>query len=65
MSMARVVGVHGAFHELWGPNQVAGRWLPARRDGLTHAATDLPSDDFAIVFYGDLFVTSQLTRCFS
>ncbi len=53
--MARVVGVHGAFHELWGPNQVAGRWLPALRDGLTHAGVDLPADDFTIAFYGDLF----------
>ena len=53
--MARVVGVHGAFHELWGPNQVAGRWLPALRDGLMHAGTDLPASDFTIAFYGDLF----------
>jgi hypothetical protein len=32
--VARVVGVHGAFHELWGPHQIAGRWIPALRDGL-------------------------------
>ena len=53
--MTRVVGVHGAFHELWGPNEVAGRWLPAIRDGLWHADTDLDADDFAMAFYGDLF----------
>jgi pimeloyl-ACP methyl ester carboxylesterase len=53
--MAKVVGVHGAFHELWGPNQVAGRWLPALRDGLALADADLDADDFRIAFYGDLF----------
>ncbi len=53
--MARVVGVHGAFHELWGPNQVAGRWYPALRDGLTLAGSDLEAHDFTIAFYGDLF----------
>jgi hypothetical protein len=53
--VAKVVGVHGAFHELWGPNQVAGRWLPALRDGLTLAGADLAPQDFTVAFYGDLF----------
>ena len=53
--MAKAVGVHGAFHELWGPNQVAGQWLPALRDGLALAGTDIAADDFTIAFYGDLF----------
>jgi hypothetical protein len=53
--MARVVGVHGAFHELWGPNELAARWLPAVRDGLWHADTELATDDFGVAFYGDLF----------
>ena len=53
--MAQIVGVHGAFHELWGPNEVAGRWLPAIRDGLWHADVELDADDFAVAFSGDLF----------
>src|SRR5258706_228666 len=53
--MAQIVGVHGAFQELWGPNEVAGRWLPAIRDGLWHADVQLGADDFAVAFYGDLF----------
>ncbi len=53
--MTRVVGVHGAFQELWGPNEVAARWLPAIRDGLWHAGIELDADDFAVAFYGDLF----------
>ncbi len=53
--MARVVGVHGAFNELWGPNEIGGRWLPAVRDGLWHADVDISADDFSVAFYGDLF----------
>lgn len=54
--MTKVVGVHGAFHELWGPHQVAGRWVPALRDGLALAgASDLDPADVTMAFYGDLF----------
>jgi len=53
--MARIVGVHGAFHQLWGPNQLKSRWLPAVRDGLRHATQDVADDDFAMAFYGDVF----------
>ncbi|MET0326348.1 MAG: hypothetical protein ABW219_14080 [Ilumatobacteraceae bacterium] len=53
--MSTVVCVHGAFHELWGPHQIAGRWVPALRDGLTLAGTDVDPDEVAVVFYGDLF----------
>ena len=42
--MARVVGVHGAFHELWGPHQIAGRWIPALRDGLALAGADVAAE---------------------
>jgi hypothetical protein len=53
---AKVIGVHGAFHELWGPHQVAARWLPALRDGLWLAdGPTLDDDDFSVAFYGDLF----------
>lgn len=53
--VARVVGVHGAFHQLWGPNQIKSRWLPALQDGLVHAGTQIDPDDFAVAFYGDVF----------
>lgn len=55
--MARIVGIHGAFHQLWGPNQIASRWLPAVRDGLWHADVTIKPSDFRAAFYGDLFRT--------
>ncbi len=53
--MARIVLVHGAFHELWGPNELKARWLPALRDGLWHHGADIDADDVGVCFYGDLF----------
>ena len=53
--MARIVIVHGAFNELWGPNELKARWLPAVRDGLWHHGAQVDADDVAICFYGDLF----------
>ncbi len=53
--MARIVIVHGAFNELWGPNELKARWLPAVRDGLWHHGVGVESDDVAVCFYGDLF----------
>jgi pimeloyl-ACP methyl ester carboxylesterase len=53
--MAQVVLVHGAFNELWGPNEIAGRWVPALRDGLWHAGADIDPSEVAVAFYGDLF----------
>lgn len=58
--MSRVVLVHGAFNELWGPHEIAARWVPALRDGLWHHGTDLADaglglDDIGVAFYGDLF----------
>ncbi|HTU37278.1 MAG TPA: hypothetical protein VMF35_04620 [Acidimicrobiales bacterium] len=53
--MARVVLVHGAFNELWGPNELKARWLPAVRDGLWHHGVDLAEEDLSVCFYGDLF----------
>src|SRR5580704_7042289 len=53
--MARIVLVHGAFNELWGPNELKARWLPAVRDGLWHHGVELADDDVAVCFYGDLF----------
>lgn len=53
--MSTIVGLHGAFHQLWGPHEVAARWVPAIRDGLWHADVTIDPDDVAIAFYGDLF----------
>jgi pimeloyl-ACP methyl ester carboxylesterase len=53
--MARVVLVHGAFNELWGPNELKSRWLPALRDGLWHHGVEVADHDVAVCFYGDLF----------
>ncbi len=53
--MARIVIVHGAFNELWGPNELKARWLPAVRDGLWHHGVEVEADDVGVCFYGDLF----------
>lgn len=53
--MARIVLVHGAFNELWGPHELASRWTPALRDGLWHHGVEIADDDVAVCFYGDLF----------
>ncbi len=53
--MAKIVLVHGAFNELWGPNELKSRWLPALRDGLWHHGLEIDDDDVQVCFYGDLF----------
>ena len=53
--MARIVLVHGAFNELWGPNELKARWLPAVRDGLWHHRVEVSEHDVDVCFYGDLF----------
>jgi pimeloyl-ACP methyl ester carboxylesterase len=53
--VARIVLVHGAFNELWGPNELKARWLPAVRDGLWHHGVEIGADDVDVCFYGDLF----------
>jgi hypothetical protein len=53
--MARIVLVHGAFNELWGPHELKARWLPALRDGLWHHGVSIADDDVEVCFYGDLF----------
>lgn len=55
--MAKIVGIHGAFHELWGPNQLHARWFPAILDGLWHHGATAESDEFEVAFYGDVFRT--------
>ena len=53
--MARIILVHGAFNELWGPNELKARWLPALRDGLWHHGVQIDDRDVDVCFYGDLF----------
>jgi pimeloyl-ACP methyl ester carboxylesterase len=53
--MARIVLVHGAFNELWGPNELKARWLPALQDGLWHHDVAVSDADVDVCFYGDLF----------
>lgn len=53
--VAEIVGVHGAFHQFWGPNQLRSRWLPAVRDGLARAGRSVKGREVAVAFYGDLF----------
>ena len=53
--MARLVLVHGAFNELWGPHELKARWLPCVQDGLWHHGRAIDADDVAVCFYGDLF----------
>ena len=53
--MARIVLVHGAFNEFWGPHEMKARWLPALRDGLWHHDVEITSVEVGVCFYGDLF----------
>ncbi|MGI9646745.1 MAG: hypothetical protein ACR2O6_15675 [Ilumatobacteraceae bacterium] len=53
--MATIVGVHGAFHQLWGPWEVWNRWAPAIRDGLWQVGVDFDVDEIRMAFYGDIF----------
>lgn len=53
--MAKIVMVHGAFNEYWGPYEMKARWLPALRDGLWHHNVEIADADVGICFYGDLF----------
>ncbi len=54
-AMARIVLVHGAFNELWGPNELKAKWRPAVQDGLWHHEVEVGDDDIEVCFYGDLF----------
>ena len=53
--MAKIVLVHGAFHELWGPHEITARWVPALRDGLWHHGAEITERDVTVAFYGDYF----------
>jgi pimeloyl-ACP methyl ester carboxylesterase len=53
--VAKIVLVHGAFHELWGPHEITARWVPALRDGLWHHGVEITDRDVTVAFYGDYF----------
>jgi hypothetical protein len=53
--VAKIVLVHGAFHELWGPHEITARWVPALRDGLWHHGVEVSDRDVSAAFYGDYF----------
>ncbi len=53
--MAKIVMVHGAGNELWGPASIKARWYPALADGLAYHGVSIEPEDVAFAFYGDLF----------
>ncbi|MGZ4680850.1 MAG: hypothetical protein ACXV8G_00120, partial [Acidimicrobiales bacterium] len=53
--MSRIVMVHGAGNDLWGPASIKARWFPALADGLAWHGVELDPADVRIAFYGDLF----------
>ena len=61
--MDPVVLVHGAFHDLWGPNRLGFRWAPSLFDGLWAAGVDTREvrllesvrESVHVAFWGDLF----------
>ncbi|MDH3707584.1 MAG: hypothetical protein OES57_16065 [Acidimicrobiia bacterium] len=59
--MSRLVLIHGAFNELWGPNELKARWLPAVQDGLWRNDATIDPDDVSVCFYGDLFRLDRST----
>lgn len=53
--MSKIILVHGAFNELWGPHELHSRWAPAVQDGLWHHGVSVDPADISVCFYGDLF----------
>ena len=61
--MDPVILVHGAFHELWGPNRLGFRWAPSLFDGMWAAGVDTRAvglfdavrEAVHIAFWGDIF----------
>lgn len=53
--MSKIVLIHGAFNEFWGPHEMMARWLPALMDGLWHHGVEVASGEVGVCFYGDLF----------
>jgi hypothetical protein len=53
--MARIVMVHGAGNDLWGPSSIKAKWFPALTDGLAWHGVEVEERDVRVAFYGDLF----------
>ncbi len=53
--MSRLVMVHGAGNDLWGPSSIKSRWYPALADGLAWHGVSVSESDVRIAFYGDVF----------
>jgi pimeloyl-ACP methyl ester carboxylesterase len=53
--MARIVMVHGAGNDLWGPASIKSKWFPALADGLAWHGVRIDEKDVEIAFYGDVF----------
>lgn len=53
--MSRIVMVHGAGNDLWGPASIKSRWFPALADGLAWHGVHVDAEDVTVAFYGDLF----------
>jgi pimeloyl-ACP methyl ester carboxylesterase len=53
--MSRIVMVHGAGNDLWGPSSIKARWFPALADGLAWHGVEIDERDVTVAFYGDLF----------
>jgi hypothetical protein len=54
--MAKILAVHGIFHQYDGHECAHKEWFPALSDGLRFAGGNkLAPEDLAIAFYGDLF----------
>jgi pimeloyl-ACP methyl ester carboxylesterase len=53
--MSRIVMVHGAGNDLWGPSSIKAKWFPALADGLAWHGVAIDQSDVSVAFYGDLF----------
>jgi hypothetical protein len=53
--MSRIVMVHGAGNDLWGPASIKSRWFPALADGLAWHGVVVEERDVTVAFYGDVF----------
>ena len=54
-AMSRIVMVHGAGNDLWGPASIKSRWFPALADGLAWHGVAIDEQDVTVAFYGDVF----------
>jgi pimeloyl-ACP methyl ester carboxylesterase len=53
--MSRIVMVHGAGNDLWGPSSIKAKWYPALADGLAWHGRTVAEADVEVAFYGDVF----------